>query len=342
MSKKSVLITITAVLFVSMFFTACASTKAKSDGERQTSETTAASQTEESSEFLYIPDSDEMSSFFSNMAYLKKCDSGEVTVDEALVKTFFSVVGRNDLISLQMENFLRDVKNKDVQKKVSDYIKKNKIDTPYTQALLKKYSSTEKKFDDNGHEVIQYSYKEEEFDEDIILYNFNEIHPFNDEFGLLLFANDWNVLTLNNNDGTPSDEKTIYVIHGGGTNCLTVSFKEIENVNSKEDFAKIINPFIESKNQGDQADEWSFYQLNKTGVLENCGVDEYIIYSRIGPDIIPEISAGSFGAFLYSEKYGKVYRIDFFLNYSKININYDIRDRIFPYVRFFALFGYCD
>ena len=160
---------------------------------------------------------------------------------------------------------------------------------------------------------------------------------------MLLFNNDWGVLRLNNSDGSPSDVKDFYLIYGGGTNSLSVSLKEYENIDSREAFADIINSFIKTKKEGEQKDEWAFYQLEeKTGVLENCGVDEYIMYTRIGPDIIPEIEVGQFGTFLYSTKYQKVYKVEYYFNFSKINISYQIRQRIFDYVRFFTLFCYCD
>lgn len=335
MSKKSFgKLLISAVLI--SFLISCASNKA-SDKETKTEPAVQS----ENTEILYIPDMDEMSSFINNWSYLKKCDTGENVLDADQIKVLYSTVGRNDLISLQMENFLRNVKNKDVQKLVLDYISKNKVDTPFAQSLIKKYNSEEiVQVDNNGHKQIQYSYNDKEYDENITLYDFNEIHPFEDEFGMLLFNNDWGVMKINNPE--PGKEKDLYLIYGGGTNSLSIYLKEYENVDTKEAFADIINGFIKTKKEGEQKDEWAFYQLNKTGVLENCGVDEYIIYTRIGPDIIPEIEVGQFGAFLYSPKYNKVYKIEYYFNFSKINISYNIRQRIYDYVRFFTLFCYCD
>ena len=335
MSKKSFgKLLISAVLI--SFLISCASNKA-SDKETKTEPAVQS----ENAEILYIPDMDEMSSFINNWSYLKKCDTGENVLDADQIKVLYSTVGRNDLISLQMENFLRNVKNKDVQKLVLDYISKNKVDTPFAQSLIKKYNSEEiVQVDNNGHKQIQYSYNDKEYDENITLYDFNEIHPFEDEFGMLLFNNDWGVMKINNPE--PGKEKDLYLIYGGGTNSLSIYLKEYENVDTKEAFADIINGFIKTKKEGEQKDEWAFYQLNKTGVLENCGVDEYIIYTRIGPDIIPEIEVGQFGAFLYSPKYNKVYKIEYYFNFSKINISYNIRQRIYDYVRFFTLFCYCD
>ena len=337
--KKSFFKISVAVILISVFLISCAS---KKSSDKQTAEPPVQNESQEPG-FLYIPETDEMSSFISNWKYLQKCDSGEVVPDEQQIASFFSVIGRNDTISLQMEMFLLNVKNKDVQKKAENYIKKNNLDTPFAQALLRKYNSVEKTYDNSGHEEIQYSYNDEWFDENITLYDFNEIHPFEDEFGLLLFNNNWGVLRLKNDDGTAGDEDHFYLIHGGGTNSVSVSFREYRNIETEDDFAQIINDFIKSKKEGEQKDEWNFYQLNKTGVLENCGVDEYIIYSRIGSEpLVPAISAGDFGAYLYSEKYKKVYKVEYHVNFSVINISYEIRQRIYDYVRFFTIFCYCD
>ena len=337
--KKSFFKISVAVILISVFLISCAS---KKSSDKQTAEPPSQNESQEPG-FLYIPETDEMSSFISNWKYLQKCDSGEVVPDEQQIASFFSVIGRNDTISLQMEMFLLNVKNKDVQKKAESYIKKNNLDTPFAQALLKKYNSVEKTYDNSGHEEIQYSYNDEWFDENITLYDFNEIHPFEDEFGLLLFNNNWGVLRLKNDDGTAGDEDHFYLIHGGGTNSMSVSFREYRTIETEDDFAQIINDFIKSKKEGEQKDEWNFYQLNKTGVLENCGVDEYIIYSRIGSEpLVPAISAGDFGAYLYSEKYKKVYKVEYHVNFSVINISYEIRQRIYDYVRFFTIFCYCD
>ena len=337
--KKSFFKISVAVILISVFLISCAS---KKSSDKQTAEPPVQNESQEPG-FLYIPETDEMSSFISNWKYLQKCDSGEVVPDEQQIASFFSVIGRNDTISLQMEMFLLNVKNKDVQKKAENYIKKNNLDTPFAQALLRKYNSVEKTYDNSGHEEIQYSYNDEWFDENITLYDFNEIHPFEDEFGLLLFNNNWGVLRLKNDDGTAGDEDHFYLIHGGGTNSVSVSFREYRNIETEDDFAQIINDFIKSKKEGEQKDEWNFYQLNKTGVLENCGVDEYIIYSRIGSEpLVPAISAGDFGAYLYSEKYKKVYKVEYHVNFSVINISYGIRQRIYDYVRFFTIFCYCD
>ena len=150
-------------------------------------------------------------------------------------------------------------------------------------------------------------------------------------------------MTLNNiEDDSPVDNKHYVFMHGGQTNSISISFTETEGVETREEFTRIVNDFIDLKNQGSQKGQWNFYEPNKTGILARCGVDDYIIYSRTGSDVFSEINAGTFGAYLYSQKYKKIYKYEYFINFSTININYQVRQRIFDYVRFFTLFGYCD
>ena len=133
MIKKSILKSFFLGIFLALTFTAYAS---EAGGESDNSDSTG---------FLYVPSDDEMSTFVKNWHYLKRCDAGENQVDEEQLKVLFSVIGRDDTISLQMENFFRDLKNPLLKQKISDYIKNNNLETPFTQALLKKYNSVEKK-----------------------------------------------------------------------------------------------------------------------------------------------------------------------------------------------------
>ena len=54
-------------------------------------------------------------------------------------------------------------------------------------------------------------------------------------------------MSLKNEDGTDAEKKHFYLIHGGGTNCLTISFDETENISTREEFGEIINGFIQTK-----------------------------------------------------------------------------------------------
>ena len=54
---------------------------------------------------------------------------------------------------------------------------------------------------------------------------------FDDELGLLLLSNDWQVLTYQSDkNGNKPKEKNLFLIAGGGTNSITITLKEFEDV----------------------------------------------------------------------------------------------------------------
>jgi len=207
-----------------------------------------------------------------------------------------------------------------------------------------RFANDGKKNEEKGKKIIRYSYKEEEFDENINLFDFKEIHPFRDEFGLMFFNGiDWNVLTMNSTEtNEPINNKEFFLIAGGGTNSITAKFTEIDNakIKSANDLKKLVTiKYIADKYKKD----WKFIELDKTDILENCGADNYCIGYGIGSDTyFSEISAGDFVTCMYKKETNKVYLVHTYMNFSKININYEIRNRLYNYLLFFTLFCYCN
>ena len=140
-------------------------------------------------EYFYIVSKEELGYFLQSYNWLKKWEAGEIKVsDKEFSELYEEEINQKAFSSMLYENFFRNTNNKEIQKQVKKYIKKNKInDNPFEKTLLKKYASKSKEREQGGKKIIQYSYQGKEFDENINLFNFSEIHPFNDEFGLLLF-----------------------------------------------------------------------------------------------------------------------------------------------------------
>lgn len=299
--------------------------------------------TDKPDELFYIVSKEEMNFFILSWKNLKKWESGEIKVPEDKFYTIYEKVGKDDFSSMLFENFFRNTINKDIQSQVKNYIKKNKLSKrAFERALLKKYDSTEEVHEQNGNKIIRYSYKDFEYDENINLFDFSEIHPFKDEFGVLLFRNDWNVLSYKDGEKAPDGSKKLFLISNGQTNCISIHFTEIENVNinKKEDLIKVAG----LKNLADKYKaNWQLIELEKTGVLENCGVDDYFIGYGTGPnEFIPEINEGDFVACLHKKDKNKIYMMTTNMNFSKININYENRNRLYNYLLFFTMFCYCD
>ena len=302
-------------------------------------------ETKKTREFLYLVSTDEFNYYFQSYSWLKKWEDGEVKVsDKEIANIYEEQIGKNTLTSMLFENFFRNTQNKEIQKQIKKYIQKKKLsDNPFEKALLKKYDSIEQQYEQSGKKLIKYSYKDSEFDENINLFDFTEVHPFNDELGMLLFVNDYSILRWKSMESEEyTDDKEFILMFGGGTNSITIRLKEIEDVNptSKEEILEIAN-IDNIKNK--YKDDWFITELDKVGVLENCGVDNYFIGYGIGSDVyIPEIAAGDFITIMYKKETKKIYEIYTYMNFSKININYEIRNRLYNYILFYTLFCYCD
>lgn len=289
---------------------------------------------------IYIPDNDEVVFFFQTINFLQAWENGETELtDEKFAEVYTNHVGTGYFSSLLFEQFFRNTKNENIKNQIKNHIIKNNLTDSYAKTLLKKFDSVATQKVSNNKVVTQFSYNDEEFDENINLYQVYEVRPFNDEFGLLLFNNDWNVLSYNNESGELNVDKNVFLLCGGGTNSMSISLFEVENVTSEEELPEAFRlNYFEQK----YGDNWVYGEVEQVGVLSNCGVDHYFMGYGTGPDIIPEIYCGDFVAFLYDEELQKVYVMDIMMNFSKINMNYEIRNQIFDYLRFFTFFCFCE
>ena len=302
-------------------------------------------ETQKDEPFLYIISKDEISYFFQSYNWLKQWESGEIKVSDKDFEALYEArMGHDSFTSMLFENFFRNTNNKDIHKQLEKYIQKKKLsDKPYEKALLKKIASKEQEYEQDGKKLVRYIYNDSEYDENINLFDINEVHPFDDEFGVLLLMNDYAVLRWKSRETDElTDDKEVILMCGGGTNSISIKIKEIENVTdgSKESIIKNTNlDFIANK----YPDDWFFTEVDKIEVLENCGVDNYYIGYGLGSDLnIPEIAAGDFVACLYKKETGKIYYINTYMNFSKINISYEIKDWLYNYLMFFTLLCYCD
>lgn len=300
----------------------------------------------ENKEFFYTLSKDELGFFMDIHKKLVQWEAGETEVsDKNFSKLYEMQIGKETLTSMLIENFLRNTTNKDIQQQTKNYIQKNKLnDKPFEKALLKKYEATPIEYEFNGKKVIRYSYNGKEFDENINLFDLSEVHPFNDEFGVLFFTGiDWTSLKLTSKkpDKTKKD-KELTLLAGGNTHSIKIKFEEIDNakINSVADL-KALN--LVKNIASNHKDNWTFMELDKVGILENCGVDNYCIGYGIGSDAyVSEIAAGDFIVCMYKKSTNKVYLMHTYMNLSKININYEIRNRLYNYILLLSLFCFCN
>lgn len=290
---------------------------------------------EERNYFFYIPSTKEMQIYFSMKHYLSEWESGKRIVDD---KTFDAIyqdnIGKKTLNSLLLESFFRHTRNDAIKKQLNNYIVKNKIKTTFAQSIQKKINSTELKMirPESGKEVVRYSYLDTEFDENINLFDFDEVSIFDGKLGVLLFNNDWTELSLNSQE--QKNDTVFFLTFGGETNSMIIGFKEKSNI----EFSALDDAMDMDVWKSKYPHNWKSIELKQEGVLWNSGAEKYSIAYGYGPDIIPEIDSAACNAYLYNKKEKKLYIITTFMNFSKSNIFYTERYRIFNYVLFNSLF----
>ena len=126
------------------------------------------------------------------------------------------------------------------------------------------------------------------------------------------------------------------MLYGGGTNFLTIDFEEIKEVDVKDLDVAMKSTFYENRYPGN----WYSLELEKEGILWNCGADIYTIGFGRGPDLIPEIDSATFNSYLYTEEDKTLYIVSTSMNFSQKNIFYTERTRIYNLLLFYTLFCY--
>lgn len=285
---------------------------------------------------FYVPSDEEVAIFFSMSNYLAEMQSGKRVMDE---NTFFKIcdgyIGKDSLQSLLFEMYLRQLKSEPLQAMVEKYFLYKKIDTPFSQSLLKIYSSNPVEYSQDGKVLIQYSYNDEEFDENINLFRLKEISLYDERLNIMTFNLDWSLFNISG--GPVKKIDSLFFIFGGGTNSLTLHVNKYEKVSIDQVYNIISNKKLESKYENYQIAE-----VPMEGIIKRAGTDLYIVETGAGPDIVDGIVAGIFNGYLYSEESQTLFEVSYYMNFSENNISYSYRNRIFNYLLFMTLLCYLE
>jgi hypothetical protein len=275
--------------------------------------------------FFYQLDEEEIKDYFDKFQFLIALDKNKVEFTDDKLETFFTkYIGKDSIECLLLESFFRQTKNKKIQTKVLKYIEKNNLNDEYSQSLFRLYNSKVKKYKQDKTEQIQYNYKDQYYDENINLFYQSETLVFNKELGLMLFENPWTNINYKKDDEKNENSGSFFLIYGGGTNSMTINFFKYSDVS----FDQFKTQEIDKKYFSDKYKKWKIVELEKKGILEKSGSDKIFIGYGVGPDIVPDIDTATFNIYLYNEKLQKGYSISYFMNFSKINNNYKLRQRI--------------
>jgi hypothetical protein len=280
-----------------------------------------------------------MSEYINFHSWLTAWDNNERKVDaDYFARLYSKYAGENTLEGLLFESFLRTTKNKTIQNLVLRHLKDQKIDDDFSNGLKKIYAAKQVKTKIDGKQIIQYNYKNSLYDENIDLFSISEVKVF-DELSLLLFDNDWNIITVKNEEDKEKDTDSLSLIYGGGTNSIAVTFHRYKNVRERDIQSKFNLAFYNEKYN----DNWQMRDLALDGILARAGVDKYYIACGIGKDKnFDTIEEGTFNAYLYKRSTQTLYEVSYFMNFSPKNIHFAERDRVFNFLIFQTFFAYLE
>lgn len=284
----------------------------------------------------YTPHEQEIQYMMNLYERLKSIESNEM--DYEILGEIYSVFeNQNERYyrtyqRLLFESYLLYTRNKDVRKYILNYIEDNNFEDEFSMTLYRLYNYVEELKDSD--EKSKYITKDGLVDEQINLFNMNEVTVLNDKLGLMLFDNDWKVVSINDAN---ENESNLSLIYGGGTNSVAIYIKEICNI----DFVEFKKKEIDGEFYKEKYSEYQVYSLPKEGILSKSGAD--YIFIGVGNDYdkaFPDISNFSSIIFLYSEEYKTGFVLDFFMNMSKNNNSYDIRHSIYNHLFFQSLLSF--
>jgi len=227
-------------------------------------------------------------------------------------------------------------KNPAIKKYILNYILENNYQDEFSLTLLRLYQGVEEKYETNNKEYYKIKTVGGLVDEQINLFNMNEVTVFDGGLGLMLFDNDWAIISINN-ENKKTNENNLSLVYGGGTNSIAVYLKEIKDI-SFDDFKKIE---IDGEFYKKKFSDYQIFELPKEGVLSRAGADN--IYIGIGNDedaAFPDIMNFSSIMYLYSSEKKTGYIIDCFMNISKKNNNYKIKNALFNHIYFQNLLSF--
>lgn len=281
--------------------------------------------------FFYIPTDDEIQYYMNFFERLKGIETKKINHDE--LSYFYDTFLQNDKYrntyqSLLLESYLLSTKNDDVKKSIINHISNKKYKDEFSKVLLRLYSSKKESTLQNQKEQIRFNFKDQYYDENINLFNMKEVKFFDEELGLVLFNdNNWNVLTLNDKE---KNRDAISLISGGGTNSITISLIKYKI----DDYKKFLTDVINSPLYKKKYDNYKLSELPNEGILSRSGADKIFLGAGYGNDIIPGIESFSSTLYMYSEKKKCGYAITYYMNFSSINNNFELKNRLYNHLLF--------
>jgi len=287
--------------------------------------------------FLYIPSEEGLFNYTNLRNYLLAWENNEIIISDADVADLFNnFIGDDSLESLLFESFLRYTKNLSIKARTISHFERTRNNSAFANSLRNLYAANPviTGVSESGRQIIQHNFNNQLFDENINLFHFDEVSLFNDEMGMFLFDNDWEIMPIIDPDEN-EDFEAFYLMYGGGTNALTITFTRFSNLDEGD-----IETLYEEEYYNDlYRGEWQITELPLVGILANSGADRIIIAHGHGPDLITNaIDTATFNAYLYNRNERILYEVSIYMNFSPVNMHFSERNRIFNHLYFQLMF----
>lgn len=282
---------------------------------------------------LYLMPENEAGRLVGNSKALAMIENGvnDLSYDE-FCKVYENHVANSYISSMIFERFLTSTRNENVKNYAKQYLSNKQTLTKFDKVVLCNANSKEKNVGTKD-EKSKIFVNGNQYAEDINLFSVVECHPFDDEFGCLLFDNNWYSYTING-----SENKNLYLMCGGETNTITLHFEEFDGIKNEQQIDEILlNKFYSSKYKN-----WKNYELPLDGIVKSSGADRYFIAYGDGTEETSRIKSCASAAYLYNERNRKIYKMEIYYNISSINMNYEIRESIYDYLNFFTQLCFCN
>ena len=220
----------------------------------------------------------------------------------------------NSLKSVFFKNYLLQSENSSVKESVMKFIKKEQVEDIYAKAIRIKYSMVEQK-DANNLSGVKMVFDGDIIDEKInySLFTINEY--FSDKLRVIYPWNGFSQFSASEGDNF-EDDKILMI--GGGTNTVTI-FLDKYTDETGEEYEKLLKPGVII----DRYEE--IYQFDvEEYMFNNEAVEKARFIFAEGFDSYFKDSIRNFDCYLVIKtRSGVTYKVNYFVNMSIININYD-------------------
>lgn len=265
---------------------------------------------------FYVPTDKEMSNYIGMMTYLSALEDGRKDIDETSFHVLCNkYIGDESINSFLLEMFLLNTNSTKLKEYLMNYFLNNSIDSDFSKTVIKTY---------HGDGV----------NEHINLFKLTEYNIFSKRLSILTFDLDWTSIALKA-DKRADGQEGAALIYGGGTNAISISFKRYTEANEET-----LLSLMDSDSNREKYENWQLLEVPKEGIMKRAGTTKYYIGFGIGPDIVPDIVAGTFVIYLYDETEKDICTITYLLNYSTTNVMYDYCYRIYNYLLQCCLYLY--